>query len=65
MNKKKKEIDDETVSQDFDYDLLKSFLSEKPIHTYYGVTPNDFSQYSEKNKGHMVSKYYKDMLNTK
>ena len=62
---KNEEITDETVSQDFDSDLLKSFLSEKPIHSYYGITPNDFCQYLDKNKADMVTKYYKDMLNKK
>ena len=61
-NKKNEEI---IVSDEIDYALLKSFLAKKPIHNYYGIIPNDFSQYSEKNESDMITSYYKDMVKNK
>ena len=63
MNRKDEK--EELAVSEIDSTLLKSFLAEKPIHSHFGITPNDFSQYSDKNKSDMIGIYYKDMLKNK
>ena len=51
----------DTVSQDIDYNLFNDFNKKVSIFSYYKITPNDFNSLNESNKRIMVDKYYNEM----